>query len=109
MICMMHDFNPRTREGCDVDRVHKYLLAHRISIHAPVKGATFWARSELDGIGRISIHAPVKGATTQRILPRCKKGYFNPRTREGCDPELAEPAVIAGLISIHAPVKGATV
>ena len=33
----------------------------------------------------ISIHAPVKGATNlaQRGLERL--GYFNPRTREGCD------------------------
>ena len=34
----------------------------RISIHAPVKGATVWAQSSKGGV-QISIHAPVKGAT----------------------------------------------
>ena len=56
----------------------------RISIHAPVKGAT---KSESPGLlGQIiSIHAPVKGATR---------------------PPVAHPTWPE--ISIHAPVKGAT-
>ena len=41
----MSDFNPRTREGCDgvTDDVGVWLDV--ISIHAPVKGATFLATS----------------------------------------------------------------
>ena len=56
-----------------------------ISIHAPVKGAT--QKMPIAGYCAyfISIHAPVKGATVgwhrlRRIFPN-----FNPRTREGCD------------------------
>ena len=33
----------------------------------------------------ISIHAPVKGATRPFLLHWDAPGYFNPRTREGCD------------------------
>ena len=61
-----------------------HMLMYKISIHAPVKGAT---RRPVDPVrGRkISIHAPVKGATArQACLPPCWS------------------------ISIHAPVKGAT-
>ena len=78
----------------------------KISIHAPVKGATDHlqvVKFEL----YISIHAPVKGATVistsrticawnfnprsregsdvVRILTRRQHGHFNPRSREGSD------------------------
>ncbi len=36
------DFNPRSREGSDVNDVEKVKGA-QISIHAPAKGATWWA------------------------------------------------------------------
>ena len=36
----LFDFNPRTREGCDVFKIHGQALQAFISIHAPVKGAT---------------------------------------------------------------------
>ena len=55
-----------------------------ISIHAPMKGATFLTNGCRLG-GWISIHAPMKGAT----LCLCRRWYdsphFNPRTHEGCD------------------------
>ena len=55
-------FNPRTREGCDLDS---------------------------NGIGKVidgvSIHAPARGATGLKSPPRCLGTSFNPRTREGCD------------------------
>ena len=35
-----HDFNPRTREGCDGGCGLQVFNAKGISIHAPVKGAT---------------------------------------------------------------------
>ena len=56
----------------------------------------------------ISIHAPVLGAT--RRLPVHTGGcrYFNPRTREGCDPRRFLRHGMNIQISIHAPVKGAT-
>ena len=78
-------FNPRSREGSDADSTGKRQEDGKISIHAPVKGATRLPAYPL-GIVTISIHAPVKGATLVGQL-----GY------QQLD------------ISIHAPVKGATV
>ena len=78
------DFNPRSREGSDDHVKIGETKVVKISIHAPVKGATpcvAWVFSRI----KISIHAPVKGAT----LP-------------GLD------LMADHLISIHAPVKGAT-
>ena len=99
------NFNPRSREGsdCSAQDIHRW---HKISIHAPAKGATicplysqalFRFQSTLPRRERpvlllpvadcmpISIHAPAKGATK----------YYG----SGCGQEL---------ISIHAPAKGAT-
>ena len=60
-------------------------MTREISIHAPVKGATYLRDKKGTVTDKISIHAPVKGATICvsfdiHIIP-----YFNPRTREGCD------------------------
>ena len=78
-------FNPRTREGCDANDVVNQINISKISIHAPVKGAT-----RLD---TTLLHVPF---------------HFNPRTREGCDPDRQLLYLLVGVISIHAPVKGAT-
>ena len=57
-------FNPRTREGCDYPLFWTFAKSlFVISIHAPVKGATFEAAGSSIGMHFISIHAPVKGAT----------------------------------------------
>ena len=56
------NFNPRTREGCDV----KYYI-----------GIVYGQD--------ISIHAPARGATRRYDEQREVEKYFNPRTREGCD------------------------
>ena len=56
---------------------------------------------------KISIHAPVKGATFHDDCGDRDGQYFNPRTREGCDQIGVENMGIIK-ISIHAPVKGAT-
>ena len=55
-------FNPRTHEGCDL-----LQLAYK------------------NDLPEISIHAPMKGATYK--IPLTSTGYvnFNPRTHEGCD------------------------
>ena len=56
------DFNPRTREGCDLPCSSTFVKHLFISIHAPVKGATY--RIYVTTVSEnISIHAPVKGAT----------------------------------------------
>ena len=58
---------------------------------------------------KISIHAPVKGATPVRLYHWHNTArYFNPRTREGCDVKTYGTVPAAIDISIHAPVKGAT-
>ena len=69
------NFNPRTREGCDTVRPLFACLVSCISIHAPVKGATprqtYAATS-----ATISIHAPAKGATTQARFVAAFKASF---------------------------------
>ena len=77
------DFNPRSREGSDLQLV---LAVVR------------------DGI---SIHAPVKGATLLLFMLFAQCFNFNPRSREGSDP-FCRGGQILDEISIHAPVKGAT-
>ena len=59
---VMYNFNPRTREGCDVDDSASAAASIPISIHAPARGATVLSPRE-----------------KRKIL------NFNPRTREGCD------------------------
>ena len=76
-------FNPRSREGSDLDFTSR-TLSRPISIHAPAKGATYSAKY-IGSTQSISIHAPAKGATLLRQ-------------------ERAESISI----SIHAPAKGAT-
>ena len=56
----------------------------------------------------ISIHAPVKGATAVCKDHAMVQPDFNPRTREGCDPNITIIFTEFTHISIHAPVKGAT-
>ena len=56
---------------------------------------------------RISIHAPVKGATCETRPVPADEDHFNPRSREGSDSPLQGVLRVNG-ISIHAPVKGAT-
>ena len=80
------NFNPRTREGCDLLYTNGLSPALLISIHAPVKGATY-----------------------QSLRSRLRCCHFNPRTREGCDPFSFLQLIINLFISIHAPVKGATI
>ena len=99
-------FNPRTREGCDLNG------------HWPYR----WPS--------VSIHAPAKGATRLRLRPCLLSRSFNPRTREGCDGRFSlgkknrrkfqsthprrvrrlrkRPASPPRGVSIHAPAKGAT-
>ena len=58
-------FNPRTHTGCDAPKMH-ITNVHRVSIHAPTRGATSNRSSFL-----------------MLLPPR-----FNPRTHTGCDTQL---------------------
>ena len=62
LLLALANFNPRTREGCDGKRRYFYGRTIKISIHAPVKGATHDPGTFVI-FQVISIHAPVKGAT----------------------------------------------
>ena len=55
---------------------------------------------------KVSIHAPVKGATKVGARVFNADG-FNSRTRKGCD-YFIKSVVNTRSVSIHAPVKGAT-
>ena len=78
------DFNPRSREGSD------------FSFNAFPRDC------------KISIHAPVKGATHLAVVMWSALWYFNPRSREGSDQQVFAQDSTWTNISIHAPVKGAT-
>ena len=105
------------------------LVAHKISIHAPVKGATlinvtisilavnFNPRTR-EGCDKT---APGTSLCSTYFNPRTREGCdfrpagsagpfrdFNPRTREGCDLCQSDVFRLKFAISIHAPVKGAT-
>ena len=57
----------------------------------------------------VSIHAPVKGATFRVMVFLLPAGGFNPRTRKGCDDVIVVVTEVQRkIVSIHAPVKGAT-
>ena len=100
-----YDFNPRTREGATVEKRSPRRFI-RISIHAPVKGATgsLFIRS---GTERFSIHAPVKGATPFASFSRFSWIFQIHAPVKGATVR-RDLRRIDLLISIHAPVKGAT-
>ena len=116
---------------CGVRRKNLFeiSLVCRISIHAPMWGAT--RILEYDGLADfISIHAPMWGATIKMENKVIVWKYFNPRTHVGCDSQMALPNTRFSLfqsthpcgvrqhtqqaiekikkISIHAPMWGAT-
>ncbi len=59
-----------------------------------MKGATR-EQEEKFATDFVSIHAPVKGATLLAGLIPAKEEGFNPRTREGCDPDSTIPVPFA--------------
>ena len=71
-------------------------------------GVRLWAlglcRLKID----VSIHAPLRGATMYaRAIERALKG-FNPRTPAGCDARAMHEDDDDDDVSIHAPLRGAT-
>ncbi len=79
-----HRFNPRPRAGGD------YL---DLDLTLPL---------------RVSIHAPVRGATLTLTLNPHTVTSFNPRPRAGGDYPLLNYTHKKETVSIHAPVRGAT-
>ena len=77
-------FNPRTRKGCDQPRPP--LLPRSAYFNPRTREACDFDFLLIEiNFRRISIHAPVKGATCFSWPPDGRRLYFNPRTREGCD------------------------
>ena len=101
-------FNPRTRAGCDIHTGSNTTSRARISIHAPVLGATCGLIQSKQYREYISIHAPVLGATPREWHSIVTHVDFNPRTRAGCDAVFFGHRSAVDCISIHAPVLGAT-
>ena len=122
-------FNPRTRAGCDTGCGTKSILSYRfqsthpcrvrplpatpsktltkISIHAPVQGATLPDGAKYAGV-EISIHAPVQGATLAGLSVALAKEISIHAPVQGATFDV-KPYLVATNISIHAPVQGATV
>ena len=71
-----------------------------------MRGATFCEKSIIKR-EIVSIHAPVRGATFSASLEVRPMTGFNPRTREGCDSK-EHQRQYGEVVSIHAPVRGAT-
>ena len=100
-------FNPRTPAGCDQGARQTYLCRERVSIHAPLRGAT----PHTGAVGcspLVSIHAPLRGATPRNLEHEIgPTRRFNPRTPAGCDSGCGHnPRKYE--VSIHAPLRGAT-
>ena len=120
------DFNPRSHEGSD-NRAGGAAAGADISIHAPTRGATFWA-AHASGSVRFQSTLP-RGERHgwswrqcslnlfQSTLPRGerhhpsnqihRRSHFNPRSHEGSDRHPVSGSLPLS-ISIHAPTRGAT-
>jgi len=98
-------FNPRTRMGCDYERIRDITL-YGVSIHAPAWGATS------GGLGHVaqtlvSIHAPAWGATRKPEIVDLK-GRVSIHAPAWGATAVIDKALDDDIVSIHAPAWGAT-
>ena len=121
-------FNPRARAGRDQKRGRRGWKGVKVSIHAPVRGATQYQGLHFS-IFIVSIHAPVRGATcTMFSVARTIAKFQSTRpcgARQGfqtmcfrsssfqstrpCGARPGRPEIVRVVdVSIHAPVRGAT-
>ena len=77
-------FNPRAREGRDLETIGHTIDFTEVSIHAPARGATR-RKTRLFKQANVSIHAPARGATPRGSAEWRARRRFNPRAREGRD------------------------
>ncbi len=100
-------FNPRTPAGCDHPYDGSYCLFYEVSIHAPLRGATWvWGLHSGHGSG-FNPRTPAGCDGHLYTSRRSPSWSFNPRTPAGCDHTLSGIFEYAG-VSIHAPLRGAT-
>ena len=78
-----------------------------VSIHAPVKGATYELRKPVAEL-KVSIHAPVKGATPDRAEDWTEDYVSIHAPVKGATCGCLDRSHSLNKVSIHAPVKGAT-
>ena len=97
------DFNPRTYTRCDITKVLSHIF-HRISIHAPTRGAIslLWIRLPSSSFQSTHLHE----VRCQRPLEQRLSCHFNPRTYTRCD-RCVDVEQCHRIISIHAPTRGA--
>ena len=101
-------FNPRPRAGGDFNLLLFKLLLSKVSIHAPVQGATFPKLDLSNSYLPVSIHAPVQGATNYYTALKAKSEVSIHAPVQGATgPGTIHPANVSR-VSIHAPVQGAT-
>ena len=81
-------FNPRSHVRSDAFFFFDFP-ALTISIHAPTRGATYY-RSFVGRNISISIHAPTRGATHSGLMLLHALQYFNPRSHERSDSNIAQ-------------------
>ena len=82
------NFNPRSHERSDKYYFY-WRYKERISIHAPTRGATNKAEYSKPKTF-ISIHAPTRGATMRADRVFKTLLYFNPRSHERSDSNIAQ-------------------
>ena len=104
-------FNPRSHERSDKSPVGAMFVGNNISIHAPTRGATGTPVTGVKGAkisihaptrgathsntashteDVISIHAPTRGATVKIVTVSLSFYYFNPRSHERSDSNIAQ-------------------
>ena len=100
-------FDPRSREGSDVEIREQVRCALHVSIRAPVKGATvLWGpRAKREGCFD---PRPREGSDARSHDAIQRHRGFDPRSREGSDATELDEFINPQLVSIRAPVKGAT-
>ena len=92
--------------GATYQILKKTVIPIIISIHAPLRGATSHERQKIDK-KKISIHAPLRGATRQqKRRERAGRISIHAPLRGATNDEQAFAAAFE--ISIHAPLRGAT-
>ena len=100
-------FNSRSRAGSDVVPFLCIVDHVKVSIHAPVRGATIFETS-ISQVLFVSIHAPGRGATSTAAHKEEMDGMF--QFTLPCGERLSSHFFRRFVIhvSIHAPVRGAT-
>ena len=79
-------FNSRSRDGSDNASLIISRPIIKVSIHAPVMGATgLAAYHDSQRHYQVSIHAPVMGATLMDKAVIAGHARFNSRSRDGSD------------------------